>query len=193
MLHRIFTVRTEIRQPSRQLAASPQKRGCDCKHCQTLLLPITKSWVPTAGGEWFSHISHGQAQDLPEQLVSLWQAPQNHLSCPQYQGWITLSWAWALENHPEYRTESSNQDTSFQQSAFPHRSLGVVETKDFSQAMSFLLKKVNPAHDGQTYTQEASVNPSEISWSHLNTAATSWCIQRTKLFLFHPTSASRKL
>lgn len=72
-----------------------------------------------------------QAQALPEQLISVQQAPEYHLSCPWQQGWPMPSYTWALLNCPGYRTESSNQDPSFQQCHFSPKCLGNVKTKEF--------------------------------------------------------------
>lgn len=88
MLHRIFTLRAETEQPCWQPGALPQQWSCDCKHGQTLLLPVTKSWVPPLGNSSCTS-AVDQAQTLPEQLLPLQQAPENPISCPPYKGRTT--------------------------------------------------------------------------------------------------------
>lgn len=68
MLHRIFTLRTETRWPHCQPPGLPWKRGCNCKHGQTLLLPITESrvpWLSRADGEQLLYVSHQPGSGSP--------------------------------------------------------------------------------------------------------------------------------
>lgn len=100
------------------------------------------SWQPAACP------GKGGSPRQPQQLVPLWHAPENQLTCPWYQGWTMLSRAQALPSLPEHRPEASSQHGGFPSPKYSC----VVEREDFCQATSFLLRQVNAACDGLSYS-----------------------------------------
>lgn len=91
--HRIFTLRAETGRPRWQPAALLWKRGCDCKRGHASPSRHQELNPTAALSRWGTALVHQLSArlGLSQSNPSLRQAPENHLSCPQYQGLTTPS------------------------------------------------------------------------------------------------------